>query len=96
MQLSTLMERKNFESEGFSINLLTEGARDSEDLEVERATERLKEGKVKVIDFVKKLDFDKVLLQKPAKVVNSLTNEVLSILKFFKQKEVFSLKMAKK
>ena len=87
---------KSFESKGFSFNLLSEGARDFEDLEMERAMERLKEGKVKVIDFVKELDFNKVLLQKSNKVINALTNEVLSILKSFKQKEIFTLKTPKK
>ena len=85
----------NFDSRGFSISLLSEGARDFEDLEVKRALERLKEGKVKVIDFKKEFDFEKILLQKPNRVISTLTNEVLSTLRFFKQKGVFALKASK-
>lgn len=82
----------HFNSKEFTISLLSEGARDFEDLDVERALERLKGGKVKVIDFEKEQNLREILLQKSNRVISTITDEVLSILKFFKNKGVFTLK----
>lgn len=81
-----------FGSKGFTISLLTKEARDFEDLEVDRALERLKKETTKVLDFTHEYDFDKILLQKPNRVVSSLANEMSWILNFFKRKGMFTPK----
>ena len=85
----------HFDSREFTISLLSEGARDFEDLDVERALERLKGGKVKVIDFRKEYNLRDILTQKPNRVISTLVNEILSILGFFKKNRVFTLKKQK-
>ena len=83
---------KKINDNGFYISLLSEGAKEFEDLEVERALDRFTEGAVKVIDFVHEHSLEEKLLEKPNEVVDELANELLWVLRFLEQNEIFTLK----
>jgi hypothetical protein len=84
-----------FNSKGFTITVLTKEARDFEDLDVEGTLDALNKGIMKVIDFSHEFDFKNILFQRPDKVISTLTNEILWILKYFKEKGIFTLQPPK-